>query len=170
MAKEIERKFLVAGDEWRNEVTHSMAFRQAYVASLENRSVRVRIVNRRDATLTIKIGASALVRDEYEYSIPLADAEELMASAPGVVIEKTRHTVDHRGFTWEVDVFEGIYQGLVVAEVEMDDENADPDLPSWLGKEVTGDRRFSNQALAMDSPYGDLPNVFQDRSEKTLRQ
>lgn len=88
MAKEIERKFLVAGGEWRNEVTHSMAFRQAYVASMENRSVRVRIVDQRDATLTIKIGASALVRDEYEYSIPLKDAEELMASAPGVVIEK----------------------------------------------------------------------------------
>ncbi len=70
MAKEIERKFLVAGGEWRNEVTHSMAFRQAYVASMENRSVRVRIVDQRDATLTIKIGASALVRDEYEYSIP----------------------------------------------------------------------------------------------------
>ncbi|MBP8939449.1 MAG: CYTH domain-containing protein [Agrobacterium sp.] len=162
MAKEIERKFLVAGGEWRDEVTHSMAFRQAYVASLENRSVRVRIVNGRDATLTIKIGASALVRDEYEYSIPLQDAEELMASAPGVVIEKTRHTVDHSGFTWEIDVFEGRYQGLVVAEVEMNDENASPDLPPWLGKEVTGDRRFSNQSLAMDCSSGGLPDALQD--------
>ncbi|NSY61400.1 CYTH domain-containing protein [Agrobacterium tumefaciens] len=162
MAKEIERKFLVAGDEWRNEVTHSMAFRQAYVASLENRSVRVRIVNGLDATLTIKIGASSLVRDEYEYSIPLNDAEELMASAPGVVIEKMRHTVDYGGFTWEVDVFEGKYKGLIVAEVEMDDENANPDLPSWLGKEVTGDRRFSNQSLAMDCPHGDLADALQD--------
>ncbi|KRA69312.1 CYTH domain-containing protein [Agrobacterium genomosp. 3] len=162
MAKEIERKFLVAGGEWRDEVTHSMAFRQAYVASLENRSVRVRIVNGRDATLTIKIGASALVRDEYEYSIPLQDAEELMASAPGVVIEKTRHTVDHGGFTWEIDVFEGRYQGLVVAEVEMNDENASPDLPPWLGKEVTGDRRFSNQSLAMDCSSGGLPDALQD--------
>lgn len=162
MAKEIERKFLVASDEWRDKVTRSMAFRQAYVASLENRSVRVRIVDGRDATLTIKIGESALVRDEYEYSIPLKDAEELMASAPGVVIEKTRHTVDHRGFTWEIDVFEGKYQGLVVAEVEMKDENADPALPSWLGKEVTGDSRFSNQSLAMDCPSGDLPDAFQN--------
>lgn len=162
MAKEIERKFLVADGKWRDEVTHSMAFRQAYVASLENRSVRVRIVDDRDATLTIKIGASALVRDEYEYSIPLKDAEELMASAPGVVIVKTRHTLDHGGFTWEIDVFEGRYQGLVVAEVEMNDENADPDLPAWLGKEVTGDRRFSNQSLAMDCPSGDFPDAFQN--------
>ncbi|MBB2906202.1 CYTH domain-containing protein [Rhizobium sp. RAS22] len=162
MAKEIERKFLVAGGEWRNEVTHSMAFRQAYVASMENRSVRVRIVDGRDATLTIKIGASALVRDEYEYPIPLEDAEELMASAPGVVIEKTRHTVDHGGFTWEIDVFEGRYKGLIVAEVEMDDENADPDLPPWLGREVTGDRRFSNQSLATDDQSGDLSDAFQN--------
>lgn len=161
MAKEIERKFLVAGGEWRNQVTRSMAFRQAYVASMEDRSVRVRIVDRRDATLTVKIGASALVRDEYEYAIPLEDAEELMQSAPGVVIEKTRHTVEHGGFTWEIDVFEGQYEGLVVAEVEMHNENADPDLPAWLGREVTGDRRFSNQSLAMD-PQGDLTDVIQN--------
>ena len=161
MAKEIERKFLVAGGEWRNQVTRSMAFRQAYVASMEDRSVRARIVDRRDATLTVKIGASALVRDEYEYAIPLEDAEELMQSAPGVVIEKTRHTVEHGGFTWEIDVFEGQYEGLVVAEVEMHDENADPDLPAWLGREVTGDRRFSNQSLAMD-PQGDLTDVIQN--------
>ncbi len=161
MAKEIERKFLVAGGEWRKQVTRSMAFRQAYVASMEDRSVRVRIVDRRDATLTVKIGASALVRDEYEYAIPLEDAEELMQSAPGVVIEKTRHTVEHGGFTWEIDVFEGQYEGLVVAEVEMHDENADPDLPAWLGREVTGDRRFSNQSLAMD-PQGDLTDVIQN--------
>ncbi|QTK82397.1 Adenylate Cyclase [Agrobacterium tumefaciens] len=161
MAKEIERKFLVARGEWRNQVTRSMAFRQAYVASMEDRSVRVRIVDRRDATLTVKIGASALVRDEYEYAIPLEDAEELMQSAPGVVIEKTRHTVEHGGFTWEIDVFEGQYEGLVVAEVEMHDENADPDLPAWLGREVTGDRRFSNQSLAMD-PQGDLTDVIQN--------
>jgi len=161
MAKEIERKFLVAGCEWRKQVTRSMAFRQAYVASMEDRSVRVRIVDRRDATLTVKIGASALVRDEYEYAIPLEDAEELMESAPGVVIEKTRHTVEHGGFTWEIDVFEGQYEGLVVAEVEMHNENADPDLPAWLGREVTGDRRFSNQSLAMD-PQGDLTDVIQN--------
>lgn len=161
MAKEIERKFLVAGGEWRKQVTRSMAFRQAYVASMEDRSVRVRIVDRRDATLTVKIGASALVRDEYEYAIPLEDAEELMQSAPGVVIEKTRHTVEHGGFTWEIDVFEGQYEGLVVAEVEMHDENADPDLPAWLDREVTGDRRFSNQSLAMD-PQGDLTDVIQN--------
>ncbi|MDS7595378.1 CYTH domain-containing protein [Agrobacterium tumefaciens] len=162
MAKEIERKFLVAHDGWRAEVTSSKAFRQAYVASMGDRSVRVRIVDNRKATLTIKIGASALVRDEYEYDIPLDDAEELMASSTGVVIEKTRHIVNHAGFTWEVDVFNGNYDGLIVAEVELDDEHATPDLPEWIGREVTGDRRFSNQSLATENLRGELLDALQD--------
>lgn len=162
MAKEIERKFLVAHEEWRDKVTSSKSFRQAYVASMDDRSVRVRIVDDRKATLTIKIGASALVRDEYEYAIPLTDADELMASALGIIIEKTRHTVEHAGFTWEVDVFRGHYAGLVVAEVEMDDENAQPALPEWLGQEVTGDHRFSNQSLATQDLRKELLNALQD--------
>lgn len=162
MAKEIERKFLVSDESWRSQVTSRTAFRQGYIASLENRSVRVRIKADKDATLTIKIGASSIVRDEYEYDIPLRDAEELMTTALGIVIEKTRHTVDHEGFVWEIDVFEGLYEGLVVAEVEMNAETDRPSLPAWLGREVTGDPRFSNQNLATEDMSRELTRVVQN--------
>lgn len=162
MAKEIERKFLVSDESWRSQVTSRTAFRQGYIASLENRSVRVRIKADTDATLTIKIGASSIVRDEYEYDIPLRDAEELMTTALGIVIEKTRHTVDHEGFVWEIDVFEGLYEGLVVAEVEMNAETDQPSLPAWLGREVTGDPRFSNQNLATEDMSRELTRVVQN--------
>ena len=162
MAKEIERKFLVSDDSWRSQVTSRTAFRQGYIASLENRSVRVRIKADTDATLTIKIGASSIVRDEYEYDIPVRDAEELMTTALGIVIEKTRHTVDHEGFVWEIDVFEGLYEGLVVAEVEMNAETDQPSLPAWLGREVTGDPRFSNQNLATEDMSRELTRVVQN--------
>lgn len=160
MAKEIERKFLVENDSWLSEVTSKTGFRQGYIASLDDRSVRIRIMDDKDAKLTIKIGTSSLVRDEYEYEIPIHDAEELMSTALGVVIEKTRYTVDHAGFTWEIDVFDGLYLGLVVAEVELQSEIDEPDLPSWLGRDVTGDRRYSNQVLATQDLSKELCHVL----------
>lgn len=160
MAKEIERKFLVDNDGWRKDVTSATAFRQGYIASLEDRSMRIRIMDDSHATLTIKIGASSLVRDEYEYEIPIDDAEELMSTALGIVIEKTRYTVEYHGFTWEIDVFEGFYQGLVVAEVEMKSVNDQPEPPAWLGTEVTGDRRYSNQILATEDLSKELCHVL----------
>ncbi len=147
MAKEIERKFLVRDDRWRHSVAEILNLRQAYIASMEDRSVRVRLVNGDIATITIKIGR-AITRDEFEYRISVADAEELIGAAIGLVIEKTRYKVPHKGFTWEVDVFSGAHAGLVIAEVEMRSEDDDPELPDWLGKEVTGQYRYSNQALA----------------------
>lgn len=148
MAKEIERKFLVRSERWRGSETGRFSLRQAYIASLDDRSVRVRLVNDTRATLTIKIGKGT-TRDEFEYEIPIADARELMDSAPGCVVEKTRYEVPFGNFTWEVDVFDGYYRGLTIAEVEMNDETDDPELPDWLGAEVTGDDRYSNQNLAM---------------------
>lgn len=159
MAKEIERKFLVSGDGWKEEVSSSMTFRQGYVVSTENRSVRIRIVNGEDATLTVKIGASSLMRDEYEYSIPITDANEMIGTAIGNVIQKTRHLVEHNNFTWEVDVFEGVYSGLIVAEVELNSVDDAPDFPAWLGREVTGDKRYSNQYLATENLLGELPDA-----------
>ena len=156
MAKEIERKFLVEGDGWRSEVASSSDFLQAYIASGEDRSVRVRIMDGNRAKLTIKIGRELLARDEFEYEVPLADARELAENALGVVLEKTRHKVEHQGYTWEVDVYAGAYQGLVVAEVEMQDENARPDIPAWIGAEVTGDRRYSNVVMATEDLSGEL--------------
>ncbi|MBX4957737.1 CYTH domain-containing protein [Rhizobium lentis] len=150
MAKEIERKFLVRSDGWRSAVETRSVLRQGYIASMDDRSVRVRVLDSRKARLTIKIGRSAITRDEFEYDIPVADAEELLQNAIGIVIEKTRYRVPHKGFVWEVDVFAGAHRGLVIAEVEMTSETDDPGLPSWLGREVTGDARYSNQALATE--------------------
>ncbi|MBB3457727.1 CYTH domain-containing protein [Rhizobium sp. BK313] len=157
MAKEIERKFLVRGDHWRDLVSEKLTLRQAYVASMDDRSVRVRLTNDTVATLTMKIGR-AMTRDEFEYEIPVADAEELLGNAIGLVIEKTRYKVPFRGFVWEVDVFRGAHRGLVIAEVEMEDESDDPELPDWVGREVTGEYRYSNQALAtqFEQEYNEL--------------
>jgi CYTH domain-containing protein len=150
MAKEIERKFLVGSDGWRMEAASSSALLQAYVASAEDRSVRVRIMDGERARLTIKIGRELLSRDEFEYEIPFADAQELAGSAIGVVLEKTRYRIDHHGYTWEVDVYGGTYEGLVVAEVEVEHEQAQPELPYWIGREITGDRRYSNLVMATE--------------------
>lgn len=150
MAKEIERKFLVLNDEWRQSAITATVFRQAYIASMEDRSVRVRLMDGERATMTIKIGKSAMTRDEFEYAIPVPDALELIDNAIGIVIEKTRYTLEHHGFIWEIDVYDAAYRGLVVAEVEMKNEGDNPVLPSWLGPEVTGDRRYSNQSLATE--------------------
>ena len=154
MAKEIERKFLVADDSWREAIASRTRFRQGYIVSLDDRSVRVRIKGEDAATLTIKVGVGVLVRDEYEYDIPVADAEELIATAPGIIIEKIRYTVEHEGFLWEIDVFDGIYRGLTVAEVELKSESDQPALPGWLGAEVTGERRGFSQNLAREEESG----------------
>lgn len=156
MAKEIERKFLVNGDDWRAEATSSSEFIQAYVVTMDDRSLRVRVMDDDRATLTLKIGRQTISRDEFEYAVPLTDAKELVANALGIVIQKTRHEVEHQGFTWEVDVYAGAYQGLVVAEVEMEDEAQDPPLPAWIGREVTGDRRYSNQVMASENLSAEL--------------
>ena len=160
MAKEIERKFLVRGDHWRNLVTERLILRQGYIASMDGRSVRVRLTNDTKATLTIKIG-KAMTRDEFEYEIPVDDAEELLGTAIGLVIEKTRHKVPFKDFVWEVDVFRGAHRGLVIAEVEMSSENDNPELPDWIGREVTGEYRYSNQALAtqFEREYDELSHT-----------
>lgn len=148
MAKEIERKFLVRSQDWREKAVSQASLIQAYIAVDENRNVRVRIKDGAQATLTIKIGHSALVRDEFEYEIPVSDAEELARTAIGIIIEKKRHHVPHDGKVIEVDEYEGFYSGLVVAEVELDSEEDAFEPPAWLGEEVTGDGRYSNMILA----------------------
>jgi CYTH domain-containing protein len=160
MAKEIERKFLVRGDHWRNFVSERLILRQGYIATMEGRSVRIRLTNETKATLTIKIG-KAMTRDEFEYEIPVDEAEELLGTSIGLVIEKTRHKVPFKGFTWEVDVFRGAHRGLVIAEVEMGKESDNPELPDWIGREVTGEYRYSNQALAtqFEQEYDELSHT-----------
>jgi len=148
MAKEIERKFLVASDGWRNATESGTRFLQAYIVTMDDRSVRIRLMGDNRAKLTIKIGAASMTRDEFEYDIPITDARDLMSKAIGLVIEKTRYEVKHGGFVWEVDVYGGAHEGLVVAEVELRSEGDMPDLPAWLGAEVTGDPHYSNQYLS----------------------
>ncbi len=158
MAKEIERKFLVRSDAWRNEATSSSELVQAYVAVGEDRSVRVRLFDRKTARLTVKIGRQLLARDEYEYEIPVDDAEELIKAGIGTVIEKVRYNVPHHGLIWEIDVFGGAYEGLVVAEVELESEEDNPPLPAWIDREVTGDRCYSNMVMALEGPPRELPD------------
>lgn len=160
MAKEIERKFLVANDDWRDLATSKTPMRQAYIVTMNDRSVRVRTRNDASAQVTIKIGQNSLVRDEFEYAIPIAEAEEMISLAVGNVIEKVRYTVEYNGFVWEVDAYEGAYLGLVIAEVELSDENDEPPLPDWVGREVTGDRRYSNQSLATEKLETKLLDVL----------
>ena len=109
------------------------------------------------ATLNIKKATLDISRAEFEYAIPLVEAEELLADlAQGHAIEKTRYCVEHEGFTWEIDVFMGLNEGLVVAEIELDQPDQDFALPPWVGEEVSGDPRYLNSSLTQ-CPYSDWP-------------
>lgn len=146
MAKEIERKFLVTGDPWRTAASQ-VTYRQGYLSSHPDRTVRVRTDGRK-AKLTIKGLTRGATRDEFEYDVPLADAEAMLDRlCERPLIEKTRYLVPHDGRTWEIDVFEGENLGLVVAEVELDSEHQSVTLPPWVGREVTDDPRYFNANL-----------------------
>jgi len=145
MALEIERKFLVASNAWRPLAT-SEAFVQGYLSSSPDRTIRIRI--RGDAAfLTIKGKTVGLTRSEFEYPIPLADAREMLLLCERPLIEKTRHRVTHAGRLWEIDEFGGENAGLIIAEVELESEQASVDLPPWIGREVSGDPRYFNSNL-----------------------
>jgi adenylate cyclase len=154
MATEIERKFLVTGDGWRRLAESSTTIRQAYLALTEAMSVRIRIVNDAKAFVTIKSAAPGLVRAEFEYPIPVGDARDLMQMRIGLVIEKRRHFVSVGGSRWEVDVFAGAHDGLVIAEIELPHADAGFERPDWLGAEVTDDRRYYNADLAVHGHDG----------------
>ncbi|WP_376741463.1 CYTH domain-containing protein [Sinorhizobium psoraleae] len=150
MRVEIERKFHVLDDRWRKHASRASEIRQAYIVSTRNRVVRVRTVNAVRATLALKIRIGPARREEYEYEIPYADAIGLFEHALGVV-EKTRYEVDYQGHCWEIDVYTGLHRGLVIAEVELRNADEDPPRPIWLGPEITGNRSYSNRALAMNT-------------------
>ncbi|MDR3090088.1 MAG: CYTH domain-containing protein [Desulfobulbaceae bacterium] len=151
MGVEIEKKFLLASDAWRG-LDAGRIYRQGYLNSEKGRTVRVRAVENR-GYLTIKGAAVAGVRPEYEYEIPLADALEMLATlCLRPLIEKRRHRISFQGFVWEVDEFFAENQGLVVAEIELPAPDAPFAKPSWIGREVSGDPRYTNAALSR-RPY-----------------
>lgn len=154
MATEIERKFLVVGDGWRQDADAGTPFRQGYFFGPERASIRVRIEGTH-ANLNIKSAELGVRRREYEYPIPMADAEEMLAQlCDQPPVEKVRYLVPHAGRNWEVDVFEGANAGLVVAEVELEAEDAPLELPEWAGREVSHEHRYYNVCL-VDHPYRD---------------
>jgi adenylate cyclase len=149
MAVEIERKFLVTPGVWQQ--APGVLYRQGYLNRDKARTVRVRVAGEA-AFLTIKGASVGATRAEFEYPIPLADAQALLALCDGPLIEKTRHVLTHAGTVWEVDVFAGDNAGLVVAEVELTSEDQPFVRPDWLGEEVTQDARYFNSKLATH-PY-----------------
>jgi adenylate cyclase len=152
MAFEIERKFLVRGEKWRKLATAQTRVRQAYLASGDKSSTRVRIKDDVAATITIKGKGAGLRRLEVEVPISLIDGEALLSLRQSSLIEKVRHQVPWHHSTWEIDVFGGDNAGLIIAEIELRDERETFARPPWLGAEVTGQPHYYNSALAQ-RPY-----------------
>ena len=145
MGIEIERKFLVRGDQWK--IAEPIYYCQGYLCSDKERTVRVRIAGNK-GLLTIKGIRTGMSRPEFEYEIPLDDARQLLTLCEKPLIEKYRRMIPHEGLTWEVDEFLGENQGLVVAEVELESTEEQVTLPEWVGEEVTDDHRYFNSRLA----------------------
>jgi adenylate cyclase len=146
MPIEIERKFLVTSDSWRDTAS-SRRIAQGYLSREPDRVVRVRLIG--DAAfLTIKGRTTGVSRSEFEYAIPVDHARELLAMCIPTAIDKTRHELEFAGFTWEIDEFHGANAGLVVAEIEIPAANAIFDRPDWLGAEVSSDFRYTNSHLS----------------------
>ncbi len=151
MAIEIERKFLVSDDSWRQNA-QGTTYRQGYLTIDPERTVRVRIAGDQ-GFLTIKGKTEGMARSEFEYPIPLEDAIQLLDSlCLRPLIEKTRYCVTYGGRTWEVDEFDGDNRDLILAEVELAASDEQVDLPPWAGLEVTDDPRYYNASLSR-TPY-----------------
>ena len=147
MATEIEHKYLVHDMSFVAMAVEKHEISQGYLSRDTGRTVRVRIIDDR-AVITIKGPASGLSRPEFEYDIPVTDAEQMCRLCTGVVIDKHRYIVSDDGNRWEVDVFHGVHEGLVIAELELPSEEYEFRLPTWVGREVTGDRRYYNSVLS----------------------
>ena len=152
MGVEIERKYLVKSDAWRELADAGTEYLQGYLIGARQASVRVRIEGKQ-AFLNIKSMTLDISRLEFQYPIPLADAREMLAQlCAKPLVEKTRYRVPHANHVWEIDVFAGVNQGLIVAEVELAAVNESLELPSWIGEEVSRDARYYNVNLARQ-PY-----------------
>ena len=151
MAQEIERKFRVANDDWRAMATSSSSLKQGYLSSSAEATVRVRLEDNL-GTVTIKSKTNGITRNEFEYAIPSQEAKELLMLCSGPLIEKIRYRIPQENHTWEIDVFEGDNDGLIIAEIELTSDEDYFAKPQWLGEEVSGDSRYYNSNLATH-PY-----------------
>lgn len=149
MAKEIERKFLVINDSYKDESIRQIRLTQGYLSVDPDATVRIRIAGD-SAFITIKTRNHGAVRNEWEYPIPVADAEDMLRNTKGTVIDKIRYIVPSSvpELVWEVDEFLGTLSGLTVAEIELPTEDTQFNVPSFIGKEVTDDSRYFNSSLA----------------------
>lgn len=149
MSVEIERKFLVRSEAWRDEVISRRQMSQGYLGGEGKASVRIRIAGEQ-AWLSVKSVSAGMSRLEFEYPVPVEDARQMLELCDAPPVVKTRYWVRHGDDTWEVDVFQGQNQGLVTAELELRCEGQTFDRPQWLGREVTDDARYYNMNLAQN--------------------
>lgn len=151
MAKEIERKFLVIGNKWR-ELAKGTHYRQGYLNSIKERTVRIRTIDDK-AYLTVKGPTVGVTRMEFEYEIPYNDCVEMLDNlAEKPIIEKSRYKIKSGDLVWEIDEFFGVNEGLIVAEVELNSEEQKFEKPEWIGEEISGDPRYFNSNL-VNNPY-----------------
>jgi CYTH domain-containing protein len=151
MSKEIERKFLVIGDNWRS-LAQGTHYRQGYLNSAKERTVRIRTINDK-AFMTIKGPTVGITRMEFEYEIPHNECVEMLTHlAEQPIVEKIRYKIAQDGLVWEIDEFLGVNKGLIVAEVELQSEDQKFEKPEWIGEEVSGDPRYFNSNL-VKNPY-----------------
>lgn len=145
MAKEIERKYLVKSDMWKRcSLLKKVNIQQGYISKVGQHQVRIRVMDE-EATLTIKGPKKGLSRDEFEYPVPVKDGQQLIKMSSTPIILKTRYYVrDEAQQVWDVDVYKGVNRGLVVAEIELATEKQSVKLPTWIGREVTHDKRYTN--------------------------
>ncbi|MEN3792259.1 CYTH domain-containing protein [Fulvimarina sp. MAC3] len=149
MAQEIERKFLVESDAWREAADEGVAIEQFYLFIAEDRTARIRIKDGTNARLTVKTG-TGIARGEFEIDVPIKEAETLREARVGAVIEKTRFRVSLGELTVEVDVFSGALDGFILAEIELPTKDHEVTLPAYLGREVTEDPAYTNARMALN--------------------
>ena len=156
MGIEIERRFLVKNEDWKSQIVLSEDFSQAYLnSSLEEWTTRVRVIDKKKSYLTLKSSLNGLINYEFEYSIPLPDAVELIKLSK-YKITKTRYRLIINKKNWVVDIFDGSNSSLKIAEIELHSESEEIQVPSWCGQEITGIKTLSNASLAK-TPISELP-------------
>ena len=154
MGTEIERKFTLKNAQWRQDIYKSQRYVQGYLAGNDRTSVRVRIAGE-NANINIKSATLGIYRQEYEYSIPLDDAQKMLDDlCEKPIIDKIRHFVNYAGKVWEIDEFSGDNDGLIVAEIELDDVDEQFELPEWADEDVSHDKRYYNVCL-VKHPFKD---------------